>query len=304
MNSPLGNRPLLAFALLLATISSELCANEDFRVAQENSFVQVLQCGEHHEHPAWTYVITHGLGGTRSGDRFHQLAAEIRRCFPKVNVYLTDWTQVAAQKTLFGLPSVWKVAANIDNCAQLSADALQHLSLDPSRSTLIGESFGCYVNFGIARQLGKVERMLCFNAASQLGGYVLPDMTTVASACYAFQTISIFDTQARLSDHDVRLQLARGTVGVGAHTSGIRWLSESLQGTDRSWILCSRELPLGTVESFAGTVRPNGEFDPTPVPRIVEEQDALVKTDTTGNEETLEEHALASNAPELSLASK
>lgn len=252
--------------------TSDCRAHGEHRLVKANGFVRIIQFGQHHANPSWTYVITHGMGGTKMGDRFHQLASEIQRRFPTANVFLVDWTQVAGKKNLFGLPSVWRVSAQIKTCGELAHSALSELSIRPHQTTFVGESFGNYVNFEVASRMKKVARMLCFNAAVKLGGYSIPDVTTVATDCYSFQTRSFFDTQQRLCHQDIRLKLNVGMKTIKGHTYGIRWLLETLRRSDSSWIRCSRSVPTATDTSFSGIAYPNGSFAPSLVPRIVKKR--------------------------------
>ena len=50
------------------------------------------------------------------------------------------------------------------------AEQLQTQEVDPTKLTLIGESFGNYVNHQVAKGLGGVNRVLAFNPANELGG--------------------------------------------------------------------------------------------------------------------------------------
>ena len=245
-------------------------------IAKENGFVRVVSFGELRSKPSWTYVIAHGLGGTKAGDRFHVLSNAIQSSFPEANVLLVEWNEVAKKKNLFGLPAVWRVSSKIRECGIRASELLKELNVDPKRTTVIGESFGTYVNFEIARQLGGIQRMLCFNPASELGGYRVPQMTNAVANCYSFHTVSMYDTQASICDHDIRLKLPHGMLKLHGHSYGIRWLTNTLR-RDNSWLLCERELPHATEESFAGTVSPNGHFDPDPVPRKIE-KDVCNKT--------------------------
>ena len=249
-------------------------AREEYRVTEENEFVRIIEFGKRHASPSWNYVISHGLGGTKVDDRFHRLAIEIRRNFPTANVFLVDWSQVAAKKNMFGLPSVRKVSAQIKKCGELANCLLNEIGIDPKRTTFIGESFGSYVNYEIANRMKKVARILCFNAAVKLGGYSVTDMSVAAKDCYSFQTVSIFDTRQQLCQHDIRLELAVGMKAVKGHTYGIRWLLETLKRSDRSWILCRRNVPTATDVAFSGTAFPNGQFEPRRVSRRKDKRSA------------------------------
>ena len=218
--------------------------------------------------PTWNYVLSHGVGGLRPGDRFHRLSQEIRRCFPNVNVYLMDWSDVASRKTYFGIPAGWGIASKIKCCATQAYGLLHAAGLDPRRTTLIGESFGCYINYEIARQWGGVRRILGFNAATKLAGYLNTALHTVAEKSWTFQTTSVFDAQSQLGDRDLRLRSDPTWNHVDRHTYGLQWLHSRLACGDHSWILCEHDLPVSTSRSFSGTVDVNGHFDPTPLSRL------------------------------------
>jgi len=58
-----------------------------------------------------TFVITHGMGGTEAGDRFHQLAEAICRAIPESNVLMIDWSKQSWRtRGYFQIPSPWDVA--------------------------------------------------------------------------------------------------------------------------------------------------------------------------------------------------
>ena len=115
-------------------------------------------------------MIAHGLGGTVPEDRFCQLALEIKRTNPNANVLLIDWSSTAAQ-TRYGFPRIWHIAGCLDAIAADAASGLSSLEIDPDHTTLIGESFGVYVQGQIAKALGGVRHILAFNPASETGGY-------------------------------------------------------------------------------------------------------------------------------------
>jgi len=68
--------------------------------------VSLRSVGELQPSSSWTFVIAHGLGGTMSGDRFCQLAIEIKRTNPVANVLLIDWSSTASE-TSYGIPRIW-----------------------------------------------------------------------------------------------------------------------------------------------------------------------------------------------------
>jgi hypothetical protein len=61
-----------------------------------------------------TFVITHGMGATEIGDRFHQLADAICEAIPECNVLIIDWSKQSWQTGWFGIPNPLAVAQNIE----------------------------------------------------------------------------------------------------------------------------------------------------------------------------------------------
>ena len=108
-----------------------------------------------------TLVITHGMGGTEAGDRFHQLADAIHLALPESNVVLIDWSKESWQTTSYlGIPNPWSVANSIDAVVAEAVVSLKTLQLDAARTTFIGESFGNCVNARVSEQLGRQRLLL------------------------------------------------------------------------------------------------------------------------------------------------
>ena len=62
---------------------SDYSTVEDAQPTTTKVAVEIV--GESVEDPTWNYVIVHGMGGTKNGDRFHQLAETIRGVCESVN---------------------------------------------------------------------------------------------------------------------------------------------------------------------------------------------------------------------------
>jgi hypothetical protein len=85
------------------------------------------------------YVITHGMGGTAAGDRFHQLAEALHRRFPDACVLRIDWSELASAK-IGGFPNPWTVAASINGVGDLVAQILKSEAIDPARTTFMAKA--------------------------------------------------------------------------------------------------------------------------------------------------------------------
>lgn len=224
----------ITFAVLMSTLlCPAVAAGSSARPlwkaveATENSRVQILLRGRTQLEPsAATFVITHGMGGTESDDRFHQLADAIAVAVPDANVIRLDWSESSRRTATFmKLPSPWAVAQQIDPVAEQAAQALEAIGLDMSRTTFIGESFGNCVNAQIARQLGGHGKILAFNPPNDMGGFRTPDLRKCSDLAWSFQTFSLFDTQAVIADTGFFLQTPAEFTARQQHVAGISWLA-------------------------------------------------------------------------------
>jgi len=235
--------------------------------------VTLRSAGELQSSSSWTFVIAHGLGGTISGDRFCQLAIEIKRTNPDADVLLIDWSPTASE-TSYGIPCVWHIAGKINDVAADAASALSDLNIDPLRSTLIGESFGVYVQGKVATALGGVRHILAFNPASELGGFQPIDLHHVADRAWSFHTYSVYDTTNQMAHADFFLETATDACPLAQHTHGIQWLTHQLQAGDLSWLAMTKSVAVANADTFGGIARLNGDIDratvnrarPEPVP--------------------------------------
>lgn len=233
--------------------------------ASEGKLVQVRAAGGLVADPEWTYVVCHGMWGTQAGDRFERLGAAIKRQFPQSNVLLLDWTKSASAGG--GIFMAWRVAKNIDPVADEAAARLKGLPLDPARTTLIGESFGNYVNARAAKQLGGVGRILAFNPASELGGYTPPDLKAAAAAAWSFHSWSAYDTSRQIAHRELFLETAAGASELAQHMHGIAWLSERLEAGDQSWLLAEQPVPEGKAGCYCAVAGLRGELIVAEMPR-------------------------------------
>lgn len=230
-----------------------------------------------------TFVITHGMGGTQSGDRFHQLADAICRVMPECNVLTIDWSKRSSQKGLFGVLNPFEVAKSINPVGKEASELLQSLSIDPVQTTFIGESFGNYVNAQIAAGLGGRGRILAFNPATALGGYKLPDLRACSDLAWSFHTYSIFDTQDAIADFGIFLETSPAATEVDQHIFGVSWLAERVSTGDLAWLQTTHEITACQAEfqgehfDAIGTL--TGEIQKRNVPRKRQEsQDAEGKS--------------------------
>jgi pimeloyl-ACP methyl ester carboxylesterase len=168
------------------------------------------------------------MNGTRPGDRFHDLTDAVRAEFPEANVYLLDWSPLSTARTSWGLPNPWEVAQRIDEVGEQAARLMQEEGLNPESLTLIGESFGAYVNHVAATALTGVRSAIALNPASEAGGYSPPDLRQSADFTVAYCTDSPFDTRLPIAEHMVAMELPPGMDAVAKHTSGVRWLQTAV----------------------------------------------------------------------------
>lgn len=205
------------------------------------------------------YVITHGMGGTASGDRFHRLAEAIHKRFPRACVLLVDWSEKSSAKP-GSYPNPWKVAVSIDEVGDQAARLLKHGAIDPAKTTLIGESFGNWVNARLARQLGGVQGILAMNPAHEAGGYVPPDLRKHAKHSWSFHTYSIYDTTLEIADGDFWLATSDRANHLEQHVSGINWLTARLEAGDPSWLHMDRPLPQRREGHFRASATMDGKL--------------------------------------------
>lgn len=207
------------------------------------------------------FVVTHGMGGTSDDDRFHRLAEAIAATHPDSVVLLLDWSEASrAEIPFLRWPNPFLVSERIDRVASDAVRLLRRLGIDPKQTTLIGESFGNWINAEIAVQLSGVDRILAMNPASELGGYEPPDMSRHARLSLAFHTYSILDTLKRVSHFSILLETPAGTNAGQWHTFGISQLTEWLQSGDRQWLEGDIHLKRGADDTFDGVATLDGHL--------------------------------------------
>lgn len=214
-----------------------------------------------------TFVITHGMGGTETADRFHQLADAICKAIPECNVLLIDWSKQSQSIGWFGIPNPLAVAQNIDPVARETSELLKTLQIDPIQTTFIGESFGDCVNARIAETLGGRGRMLAFNPPNDAGGYKTPDLRACSDVAWAFQTYSMFDTQESIADIGIFLETSLPARDTDQHTAGVSWLAERVRSGDLAWLLTTHNIPGHQSENFDAIGTLSGELLRLNVPR-------------------------------------
>ena len=257
---------VLCGSVALADDGSDALSFRTLECSRQQPLITLRSVGELRPGSSWTFVIAHGLGGTILGDRFCQLANEIKRTNPDANVLLIDWSPTAAQ-TSYGIPCVWHIAGRINDVAADAASALSDLNIDPSRTTLIGESFGVYVQGKVATAVGGVRHILAFNPASELGGFQPIDLHQVADRTWSFHTYSVYDTTNQMAHADFFLETAKDACPLAQHTHGIQWLTHQLQAGDQSWLAMKKSVAAANADTFGGIARLNGEIDRVAVNR-------------------------------------
>lgn len=253
---------------MLATI---LCSHElvwasppdlAARRHQKGPLVQVHEIQPHRQRATWSFVVTHGMGGTTHDDRFYRLATEIKRRQQHSNVYLVDWSEASKAKC-FGVPVPWLVAARIDAVGDAAARELAARKIDPIRCTLIGESFGNCVNSRIASRWDGVAGMLLFNPPHELGGYILAPRT-VAARAWAFHTDSALDSQATIGHRGVYLECPNEWTTLKRHTYGVCWLQQLLAHGRTQWLMQTPELPEVGETYYSASAETDGDLALTP----------------------------------------
>ncbi len=251
-------------------LEAKWAADDSFRTLKCNPQPEsalIRSVGEPLSDATWNFVIAHGLGGTTPGDRFCQLALEIKRTNPDANVLLIDWSSTAAQ-TSYGFPRVWHIAGCLDAIAVDAASGLSSLKFDPDHTTLIGESFGVYVQGQIAKALGGVRHILAFNPASEVGGYEPVDLCKYSQRSWSFHTFCVYDTTLQIAHADFLLETPEEASPLAQHTHGIQWLTRLLRADNLSWLMLNKSVAPASAQAFCGIALQDGEIDPSAVPRI------------------------------------
>ena len=232
----------------------------------EQPTVRIWLTGPRGDQASECFVITHGMGGTTSGDSFHRLAAILHHQFPRASVLRIDWSERASVK-FAGLPVPWKVAASIDAVGDEATLVLKQMGIDSQRTTFLGESFGNWVNARIAYQLGGVHAILAINPASESGGYAPPDLRKLASHSWALHTWSVFDTTLEIADGDFWLETPADASPFAQHVAGIRWLTARIEAGDDSWLRMDKPLPARRAGHFRASATLRGELSEKQMPR-------------------------------------
>ena len=183
------------------------------------------------------FIVTHGMNGTTEGDRFHGLAGAIAGTSTEANVLILDWSEASCAETPWlGLPDPFTISQRIDAVGDEAAAMLDELGFRPNRATLIGESFGNWVNARIANRLGMVNRILAMNPASEFAGYPPPNLRRCALTSWAFHTYSVFDTLKRVADVSIYLETPASADCFVQHTHGIGRVTAMLLAGDDGWL--------------------------------------------------------------------
>ena len=285
-----------------ATQSETSAANDLEAKWAENGSFQAVACnskpesvlirsvGEHRSEATGNFVIAHGLGGTVPEDRFCQLALEIKRTNPDANVLLLDWSPTATL-TSYGIPRVWHIAGCLDDIAADAASSLSSLQIDPDQTTLIGESFGVYIQGHVAKCLGGVKHILAFNPASEAGGYEPANLCGCSQRAWSFHTFCVYDTTRQIAHADFLLETPEQASHHAQHTHGIQWLTRRLRAGDSSWLMLNKSAPPACTEAFGGIALEDGEIVESAIPRIR----PSVAAESTKPEDTSPESLIASS---------
>ena len=200
------------------------------------------------------YVLTHGYGGyfenaldpsVSKRDDFNRLAQTIKEKDPNAAVLILTWQEPATH------PIIFVSGTQVGPSAQSFAAQLQAIGIDTTRQkvTFIGESYGTYVNGGIAKQLA-VQGNYNFNNVYWIGCNPASEKSGqnpfnwvdkgVFKVAVALQTNSLADTQYKgFADYHIYLKTDK-TDTVGLHTSGITALTQAINA-DSGWLTFSPE---------------------------------------------------------------
>jgi hypothetical protein len=232
----------------LTTVSTGLTGSTQL-VINDQAARQTIQSAQN------VYILTHGYGGyfenaldpsVAKRDDFNRLAQTIKEKDPNAVVLILTWQEAATN------PVIFASGTQVGPSAQSFAAQLQAIGIDTTRQkvTFIGESYGTYVNGGIAQQLAaqgnynpnNVNWIGC-NPASEKSGqspftWVDKNLFNVA---VALQTNSLADTQLKgFADYHVYLKTNK-TDTVGLHTAGITALEQAIR-TNPDWLTLSPAL--------------------------------------------------------------
>ena len=261
-------RLLIALALLIGAAHDGSAQERSVTPSSDSSdrLVKLLQFGQV-ANTGEQYVIAHGQGGLLPDDRFYALAKALRTQCPDSTVFLVDWSPTA-NTGFAGVAVPWRVAQKIDPVALESSQLLRDAGLDPARTTVIGESFGVYVNAQIAKHLGGVHRSLAFNPASETAGYWPSDLKTHSTQAWSFHTWSICDTAFAIADADFYLETPTEASHVQQHVSGIPWLTARLNEGDKSWLLMEQVPPARQHKMYSARAKMDGTLSTESITRV------------------------------------
>lgn len=212
--------------------------NAPFEVHNTPGVVTLWSLCKPTESAAHTYVITHGLSGIEA--RFFELGQAIQAKEPGAQVLVVEWDP-AKKERIGAHGNPWAAAKRIDPTGDALGSVLSDLhkkkSIDLSRTTFIGESFGNYVNHRavvVCRQadFGKVHGALILNPASELGGYTPPLMEQAYTHSVAFVSASILDTRKAIAAKTVKLK-TNSDDPFAQHTFGLEWLHATVVAGNR-----------------------------------------------------------------------
>jgi hypothetical protein len=187
--------------------------------------------------PSHTYVLTHGLCGI--DDRFCDAGNALLARDPKASVLVLDWS-VNANKRVAKVPNVIIAADCIDTTGNAVGITLARLAkqgrFDPAKATFIGESFGNWVNNRAAiilrkEGLGKVERAIVLNPASEFSGYAPPPLKVNFNQSVACVSDSCLDTRDTIAHRVIALR-PTGNGPIERHTAGMEWLLKAVRSGD------------------------------------------------------------------------
>ena len=201
--------------------------------AFDASKVKVYAQGPVVSNPERSFVLTHGWKGTTDGDRFHQAATALKAKYPNANVFIVDGPPLA-QGWLPG-----PVANNIDPTGDAAARTFKAFAsagtFDPMKATFIGESYGNYVNYRIAENMGGAYQAVVGNPASELGGKVPPDFQKYFARSVSLETYSIADTNREVAQYNLFQETPEGLDAIAQHTYvvGVSFWAGSPRATSR-----------------------------------------------------------------------
>lgn len=120
-----------------------------------------------------TWLVIHGLGSSKDDATFQSLASAVAAQSPDHQVLLLNWEKLAAAR------SISQAEKNAIATADAVAAMLRDANISGLHVNLIGFSMGGLIEDRLARDLGKVNRLIAIDPARG-GGYAAHSVYSIA----------------------------------------------------------------------------------------------------------------------------